>query len=116
MWTELFHIDQLDRLAEASHQRAQVIFKHSTRCSISRVALSRFDRATPSTKENNYYLLDLLEHRSISNAIAERFGVMHESPQVLIIQHGKSIYDASHLDIEPAEISERVGSSGSESL
>lgn len=109
MWTALSTLDQLDRISEDSQDRAQVIFKHSTRCSISRVALSRFDRNQPSG-EATYHLLDLLEYRSISHAIAERFGVMHESPQVLIIQEGKCVYHANHLDIEPAEISQQLQS------
>lgn len=116
MWTDLKSPEQLERITEESHFSDHVIFKHSTRCSISRVALGRFERTDSFNKAATYHLLDLLAHRPISNAIAERFGITHESPQVLVIRNGVCIYQASHLDIEPAEISEQVGSSGSESL
>ncbi|MFM7671999.1 MAG: bacillithiol system redox-active protein YtxJ [Bacteroidota bacterium] len=116
MWLDLTDRQQLDELTIASHGSTQVIFKHSTRCSISRVALSRFDRQPTSAGVTSFYLLDLLQHRPLSQAITEQFGIPHESPQVLVIRDGACQYHANHLDIEPEEVYAHAGITGSESL
>jgi bacillithiol system protein YtxJ len=108
MWIALTALEQIDQLILESQEKPQLLFKHSTRCSISRVALSRFDRIAQPLGECKFYLLDLLQFRSLSQAISERFNIKHESPQVLLIHAGKCFYHANHLDIEPAEILEQV--------
>lgn len=105
-WEELSHIDQLIQLDKGSESKPAVIFKHSTRCSINDAAISRFDRdwgLTDAEKMTPYYL-DLIAHRDISNAIAQRYGITHESPQVLIIKNGKCVYDESHMNIRVSDI------------
>lgn len=105
-WKELESIDQLMQLDVESEKMPIVIFKHSTRCSISDAAISRFDRdwtREDSEKMTPYYL-DLIAHRNVSNAIAERYGIVHESPQVLIIKNGKCVYDESHMNIRVSDI------------
>jgi bacillithiol system protein YtxJ len=104
MWHALTDLQQLDQLTQASYLKAQLLFKHSTRCSISRVALGRFDRLPASQEQGDFHLLDLLQYRPIAQQITERFGIPHESPQALIIKNGGCIYHANHLDIEPDEI------------
>lgn len=104
MWQDLTDPNQLDQLTQASDVKAQILFKHSTRCSISRVALSRFDLQPASQEQGDFYLLDLLQYRPISQQISERFDIPHESPQVLIVKNGVCIYHANHLDIEPDEL------------
>lgn len=108
MWTPLTNAEQLERLILDSQKTPQFIFKHSTRCSISRVALSRFDRVPSPNEGATYFLLDLLQFRSLSQAITEQFGIVHESPQALLIRSGKCIYHANHLEIDPAEIEEKM--------
>lgn len=104
-WNSLNNPDQLEDLLRESAEKKILIFKHSTSCSISRTTLDRLERnwkeEFPNTKS---YFLDLLSYRALSNAIAERFGVVHESPQVLVICEGKSIYDRSHFDIEFSQL------------
>ena len=104
-WNSLQTAEQLTELLEESVNSKILIFKHSTRCSISRTTLDRLERnwkdEFPNTKS---YFLDLLSFRELSNAIAERFNVEHQSPQVLIISEGKSIYDRSHFDIEYSQL------------
>ena len=96
---------QLDALTIASAERPQMIFKHSTRCSISAAAKHRLESDLQRLKQYaDVYFLDLLMHRDISNEIAKRFVVHHESPQILVINHGQSIFDLSHYDIEPEAI------------
>ncbi len=102
-WIPLTNIDQLDQINSLSQQKAQIIFKHSTRCSISSMALNRLEREdTPNSAD--FYLLDLIQYRTLSNEVAERFGVHHESPQVLVIKKGDCMYDESHQGITMAEI------------
>ena len=104
-WEQLTEEAQLEKIKEQSFQQPVVIFKHSTRCSISAMALNRVERADTPTGAV-WYFLDLLKHRNISNKIAEMFQVHHESPQVLLIKHGECIYDESHNGIQMEEIQE----------
>lgn len=100
-WIPLTDPAQLDAIDQASQERPVLLFKHSTRCSISTAALDRLERAwTPADDQvHTVYYLDLLRHRSISDAIAARYGVQHESPQVLVIRHGRCSQHASHFGI-----------------
>ena len=100
-------MSQLAEIKEQSKVKPQLIFKHSTRCSISSVAKSRLERSTPP--ENvDFYFLDLIKNRDISNKIAEEFSVSHESPQVLLIKNGECVYDESHSGISMDEIEEQA--------
>lgn len=106
-WIPLQRPEQLDTIVADSHSRPQVIFKHSTRCSVSSMVLSRLERDDqPSSMD--FYLLDLLSYRPISNDIAERFHVHHESPQIIIIKNGEAIFDESHLAIQMDEIASYI--------
>lgn len=106
-WTTLNDFNQLQQLVEASHQKPQVIFKHSTRCSISIMAKNRLERvAFPDQIQFHY--LDLLQFREISNKIADQFGVYHQSPQVLLIKNGECIYEETHSAISMEEIVEQA--------
>jgi len=100
-WTQLLTIEQLELIKNNSFNNPIVIFKHSTRCSVSSMALSRLERNWNTTKTGNLemYFLDLIIYRSVSNAIAEKFSVRHESPQLLLIKNGEVIYHASHNEI-----------------
>lgn len=106
-WIDLQDETQLEHIKESSKTRPQVIFKHSTRCSISIMAKSRLDKATTVTGID-FHFLDLLKHRSLSNKIAEDFKVYHESPQVLLIKDTECIYDESHSGITIDEIVEQA--------
>ena len=104
-WIALQSITQLEEIL--SNPSPAVLFKHSTRCSISSVALERLNKSTLSDRINAY-LLDLLSYRDISDAIATRLQVHHESPQILLVKDGKCCYDESHLSISAAELEEEV--------
>jgi len=106
-WNELIDENQLVAMRERSFQRPQVIFKHSTRCGISSVAKSRLEKWTPS-EDFDFYYLDLIRHRPLSNKVAEEFHVYHESPQVLVIKSGECVYDESHLGISLQDILEHA--------
>ena len=104
-WIPLESPLQLDIIIQRSQKVPCLIFKHSTRCNISAMAKSRFEKKWDfEDEEIEPYNLDLITFRSISNAITEKLGVSHESPQLLLIQNGECIYDASHLDITVSEL------------
>jgi len=106
-WIELNNIQQLNNITELSVTKPQVIFKHSTRCSISSVAKSRLERAKMPDNIDFYYL-DLISHKDISAKIAADFSVFHESPQVLLIKNGECVYDESHSGINMDDIAEQA--------
>lgn len=106
-WIHLTDEEQLRNIITKSQAKPQVIFKHSTRCSISAVALQRLQKAVPPA-DVDFYFLDLINHRHLSNKVAEVFKVHHESPQVLVIKDGHSIYNESHLSIAMDEISDHA--------
>jgi bacillithiol system protein YtxJ len=98
-WNSLVDLGQLNDIIELSTDIPVIIFKHSTRCSISRMALRQFENEFDLENKVTPFFLDLLNHRDVSAEIARQFGVEHQSPQVLLISKGKSVYDASHSDI-----------------
>ena len=106
-WIPLTDLGQLNEIMDLSHEQPVVIFKHSTRCSISSMALNRLESSTAPAGVD-FYLLDLLQHRDISAAIAEKFKVHHESPQALVIINGECTYDESHMGISMDEIAEQT--------
>lgn len=106
-WIPLTDEAQLSEISTRSSERPQVIFKHSTRCSISSMALSRLERSDASDAVD-YYYLDLIKYRPISAQIAEKFHVAHESPQILLIRNGACTYDESHYGISMEEILEQA--------
>ncbi len=111
-WSKLESTDQLNEIQQSKDQFV-LIFKHSTTCSISRTALDRFQRHwnPEAMKGVTPYYLDLLAHRDISNQIARNFSVEHQSPQLLVIRNGQSIYDRSHFDIDFKSVQELISKS-----
>jgi bacillithiol system protein YtxJ len=106
-WLVLDREQQLDEIAARSNDVPCVIFKHSTRCSVSSAAKYRLEEQWDFPVESvQPYFLDLLSYRSVSDQVAERFDVFHESPQMLLIKNGECICEASHLDISVDEIRE----------
>ena len=101
-WISLKDLKQLDEIIAESKTNPVIIYKHSTRCNISRSAFDRLERkwdasATGGVKR---YFLDLISYREVSNRIAEIFRVEHQSPQILVIADGRSVLDLSHYDID----------------
>jgi len=108
-WQQLSSQSDLDSLIQRSFVIPCLIFKHSTRCSISSIAKYRLedDWDIPHNAIEPYYL-DLISNRQVSNSIADHFDIYHESPQALLIWKGEGIYDASHLDITMEDINEAL--------
>ena len=106
-WIELKSSNQIKEIIEKSKAKPQVIFKHSTRCSISAMAKGRLERGL-APGNADFYFLDLINYRNISNQVSSEFDVSHESPQILIIRNGECVYDESHGSITMDEIKEQV--------
>ena len=100
-WIQLTNIETLEEIAEESSNQPIAILKHSTSCGISRMVLRQFEQNYNLDPDSvKLYFLDLLNYREISNKIASRFNVPHESPQLIVIKDGKAVYDASHSEID----------------
>ena len=105
-WIPLTAVPQLGLIEEKSKMRPQLIFKHSTRCGISRMVINQFIEAYDFVqKDFDLYFLDLLSHREVSNEVAYKFQVLHESPQLIIVKNGVTVAHASHGGIHQIDLS-----------
>ena len=99
-WKIIESDEDLKNAVAKSFEKKIVVFKHSTRCHISKMVLKNFESEVNNTDKNvEYYFLDLIAHRPISNKIAEEFGITHQSPQLIVVENGKAVKDASHQSI-----------------
>ena len=107
----LTSLSELDKAHELSLNQDVLIFKHSTRCGISAMALEKLEHAwSLNDDEIKFFYLDLIAHRGVSNAIAEKYKVTHQSPQVLLIRAGNCIYNTSHHAINYEDILRQLDS------
>jgi bacillithiol system protein YtxJ len=108
-WKKLETISDLKQALDLSFEMPVLLFKHSTRCSISDMALGRLERNWNGEESIMIpYYLDLLQHRDISNEIATLLHVTHQSPQAILVRNGQSIFDASHSEISLAILKEQI--------
>ncbi|WP_435525148.1 bacillithiol system redox-active protein YtxJ [Chryseobacterium indoltheticum] len=105
-WKTVKSEEDLEKAIKQSYENRVAIFKHSTSCFISKTVLKNFEKEIQNSDEQNvsFYFLDLLAFRPISNKIAEDFGIRHESPQLIVLENGKAINNASHQDISLSQI------------
>jgi bacillithiol system protein YtxJ len=107
-WIPLTSMEQLAELTEHSFVKPVFIFKHSTRCGISRSVLKQFENEYNIDTEVDAYYLDLLEYRPISSAIATQFSLEHQSPQLIVLKNGLVVHHASHSDIDALALKKLV--------
>ncbi len=110
-WIEIKSESELQAALNASHEEKVLIFKHSTRCGISRMVLKQFEREFVSQTQIPCYYIDLIAYRSVSNAISSTLSVIHESPQAILIEKGEALHHASHHSIVSSFIEEIKDSS-----
>ncbi len=103
-WSKIETIESLQQAIAGSDKTPALFFKHSTRCSISSMALNRFEKEWNESNNCAIYFIDLIANRDVSNTLSELTNVQHQSPQVLLIKNGKSVYNASHSGIDAEEI------------
>jgi len=102
-WKHLESLNQLNTAVMESNHQPVVLFKHSTRCSVSVMVKRMLESQWSHGNKVTPYFLDLLKHRDISNEIASRFGIHHESPQVVVLKDGQAVHSASHNEIDQAD-------------
>ncbi len=102
-WIQVKNIEQLAEISEKSVHNTIAIFKHSTRCGISGMVLKNIQKEIENFKEpySEVYLLDLISYREISNMISKKWGIEHQSPQLILIKKNKVIHHSSHYSIDP---------------
>ena len=100
-WRKLESEKDLETAVQKSFQSKVLIFKHSTRCFISKTVLKSFEKQIETLDKNyTFYFLDLLENRALSNEIETRFDVVHQSTQLIVLENGKATHNASHQSID----------------
>jgi bacillithiol system protein YtxJ len=99
-WIQLERREQLAEIVDRSALIPQLIFKHSTRCSISSMALNRIESHGLQNSSN----LDLIQFRELSNLIAQELNVIHQSPQAILLKNRNVVYNDSHGSIDNLEI------------
>jgi len=106
-WKVLDNSEQLNDIVEKSKEKTQVLFKHSTTCGISHGAKSRLEEGWNFDEEDmDFYYLDLLSYRNVSNEIASKFNVTHQSPQIIVIKNGEATFNNSHHSISSDSLKE----------
>ena len=103
-WNALESLQDWNAALKASHVGPVVVFKHSTRCSISRMALKLTQQRWDLPEDVRPFLLDLLNYRAVSNAIAADLNTEHQSPQLLLICDGKTVHCANYSNIDPVDL------------
>lgn len=99
-WKYIESEEDLNRAIAVSTEKKVAIFKHSTRCFVSKTVLKNFEKEVENSDKNvDYYFLDLLAHRDLSNKIADDLGITHQSPQLIVLENGVVVNHASHQSI-----------------
>ena len=109
IWMPLISVEEINTIKEISKNQSILIFKHSTRCGISRMVIKQFESLfNEENKQLKVYYLDLLNFREVSSKLSEVFQVIHQSPQLLVIKNGISVYDESHYEITEINLSKFI--------
>ena len=108
-WTPLISVEEINTIIEISKSQPILIFKHSTSCRISRMVMKQFESLfNEENKHLKVYYLDLLNFREVSSKLSEVFQVIHQSPQLLVIKNGISVYDKSHYETTGVNLSKYI--------
>ena len=96
-WKVLTNANEIDELKKLSFEKPVAVFKHSTRCGISSMAKFELENGWDIDSDAlSLYYLDLLAYRNVSNSVAEALGVVHQSPQLLLLKDGEVVFYTSH--------------------
>ena len=105
--TALRGLDDLDRILAASGDRPLLLFKHSYTCGTSAEALDELvAHLNERPADASYAMVTVQSHRDVSNAVARRLGVRHETPQALLVRDGRAVWSASHFRVTAAALNE----------
>ncbi len=103
-WEKVTSVEQINEILRNVGETPILLFKHSTRCSISSMALNAFERNWSNEVNCKLFFIDLLKHRDVSNEIATLTGIMHQSPQCIVVNGSEIVYDATHTAIDARRI------------
>jgi bacillithiol system protein YtxJ len=108
--TDLTSLEQLSEVLDNSNQRTQLIFKHSNTCPISTTAYKQMQSYLQNSPSENvdYSLIVVQTARNISNEVAAKLGVVHESPQAILVKNGQAVWNKSHFDITQKSLTEAI--------
>jgi bacillithiol system protein YtxJ len=110
-------ISEVERIKQNSNEKPQIIFKHSTRCSLSAIAKKRVEEAFEKLSPYcSLHIVDILKHRPVSDFIANVFDAPHQSPQLLILKNEECVLEQSHLAINPQEVLEFLATAVSKDI
>ena len=108
-WSNLTEENQIAEIIALSSSIPVYIFKHSTTCGISAQAKENVEISYKNTdKPLSFYYLDLLKFRSISNEVASKLNVHHQSPQLILIHDGQVVFTTSHHKIKATIIEDSL--------
>jgi bacillithiol system protein YtxJ len=103
--TSVQHVDEIELLLAGSVSRPVLLFKHSHSCGVSAEALDELlDHLNADSDAADYALVTVQTHRDVSNAIAARLGVRHETPQAILVRDGRAVWTASHFRVNASAI------------
>jgi bacillithiol system protein YtxJ len=103
--TPIHGIDELDRALTESRRRPLLLFKHSYSCGVSAEALDELlAHLSEERADASYAMVTVQTHRDVSNAIAAKLGVRHETPQALLVRDGRVVWTASHFRVNAAAL------------
>jgi len=104
-WITLDNEEQLKEVIKGSHEKPVMLYKHSTTCGISAAAKDRLEAEWDiDPAKMDFYYLDLLSYRSVSNLIAEMLDVIHQSPQIILVKDGAAVFNTSHHAIDTTAV------------
>lgn len=109
IWDDIPETDEIESILQKSEEQAQLIYKHSHRCSVSLMAKEELEEiAEELSSRSDLYMVDVIGRREVSNAIASKLNVRHESPQVIILKDREVVWKGSHWDVKGADILDRL--------
>jgi bacillithiol system protein YtxJ len=108
-WRHIQTLEELEVAWKNAVEKPALFFKHSSRCNISSMALNRLESSGVLSTDNlDVYFIDLIAHRNVSNELAEKSGVAHQSPQAIVVKNAEVVYHASHGGIDAKHINDSI--------
>lgn len=108
-WNQLTEEGQLDQVLKQSKSNPQLIYKHSARCSVCWFAKSELENAADEiSSQADMNFVDVINARGISDKLADKLGVRHESPQAILVKDGEAVWHDSHGSIKGAKVLEAI--------
>lgn len=108
-WNVLESIPEVDEIFEQSKRRPQLLYKHSNRCGTCLFTKSEIENSSDDIlKHSEMHFIDVISCRKVSDYIAEKLDIWHESPQAILLKNGKVVWHASHSAIKSTKILDKL--------